>query len=789
MSNPAAPPRRPGFSPWQFGLLLALLVCAAFPQVVFGMETFVARDFGFFAYPLAYFQRECFWRGELPFWDPYNNCGVPFLAQWNTMPLYPPALIYLTLPLAWSLSFFSLAHLWFAGLGMFLLARRWTGNPLAATLAGTAFAFNGFTLNLLMWPSHIATFSWLPWVVLTMESAWREGGRKIPLAAFAGALQMLAGGPETIALTWLIVLGLWLQAFAKVEAPGGRMLWRIPLVLALVLCLSAAQWLPFLDLVAHAQRETGYTDLRWSMPRTGLANFLVPMAFGTTATEGIFFQFGQSWTSSYYLGIGTLWLALLAMLGLPQRWQQIRGAQRVRVPGLAESRPIFRCAAEFCCERAWLLTVLSGIALLCALGENTPFYPWLRKLVPQLSMMTYPVKFIMVAVFAAPLLAAFALAELPTSRTRLLSVGLLLLLLLGGVVFWTQHPAGDAYSSHAVLMNGLSRAGFLLITGAILFGLAGEPISRLPAVAPMLLILTAWLDVITHEPQQNPTTPPDVFQPNLGRAWLAMNPQPALGGSRAMLSPDAALAFSRFGITDPRNNFLAKRMGECADANLLDAMPKVDGFFSLAPRDFDELLSHLYGVTGSDWNRLKDFLGVSQYSSTNLIGWQARTNFLPLITAGQKPVFLDNPGILAIFARNAFDPATTVFLSPAEESLVAVSNPAPAKILAAKFGDTAVDFEIQAAGPTLAVIAQTYYHSWRAELDGQPAPLLRANVSFQAVPVPVGVHRVHLFYQDRAFAIGAAISVCMWVNCLVSYLALRRRDLAAAPGGKRSVYF
>src|SRR6266850_3924915 len=86
-------------TPGRFALVLGLLIFAAFPQVVLGLQTFVVRDFGFFAYPLAHFQRECFWRGELPLWNPYNNCGVPFLAQWNTMPLYPPALIYLLLPL------------------------------------------------------------------------------------------------------------------------------------------------------------------------------------------------------------------------------------------------------------------------------------------------------------------------------------------------------------------------------------------------------------------------------------------------------------------------------------------------------------------------------------------------------------------------------------------------------------------------------------------------------------------------------------------------------------------
>src|ERR1017187_6865595 len=239
MSEPSANPVRPGYSPWQFGLLLALLIFAAFPQVILGLETFVARDFGFFVYPLAHFQRECFWRGEIPFWNPYNNCGVPFLAQWNTMPLYPPSLIYLTLPLEWSLSFFCLLHLWFAGLGMFFLARRWTGNSFAAAFAGTVFAFNGFTLNLLMWPSHIATFAWLPWFVLAVELAWREGMQKIILAAFAGAMQMLAGGPETIFLTWLIVSALWLQQFIKNDSPRIAMLWRFPLVVALVVAWSA----------------------------------------------------------------------------------------------------------------------------------------------------------------------------------------------------------------------------------------------------------------------------------------------------------------------------------------------------------------------------------------------------------------------------------------------------------------------------------------------------------------------------------------------------------------------
>jgi hypothetical protein len=759
------------FTPVRFGIFLALLVFASFPQVILGLETFVARDFGFFAYPLAHFQQQCFQRGELPFWNPYNNCGVPFLAQWNTMPLYPPALFYLLLPLKWSLGMFSLLHLWWAGLGMYFLARRWTGNNFAAAFAGTAFAFNGFTLNLVMWPSHIATFSWLPWVILVVELAWREGGRKIILASILGAMQMLAGGPETIFLTWLIVSALWLQQFVKgapASGPAGTasgcqcavleagapplrvtMLWRFPLVIALVVVLSAAQLLPFLDLVAHAQRATGYTDLRWSMPGFGLANFLVPMAFGSTVTEGIFFQHGQYWTSSYYLGLGTLWLALLVFsVGR----DSVEPKSRIR-----------------------LLAAIAVIGLLCALGENTPFYPLLRKIIPQLSFITYPVKFVMVAVFAAPLLAAFALTNLEKIQKKVLPLGLALLALIFAIVVWTQTAPLPGDDSRLALMSGLSRTAFLLLTGGILFTLTRSTKTLLLRFAPMLLLLIAWADVFTHEPTQNPTVSPNVFELNLARTKLAMNPQPELGGSRAMLSPAAALELTRFAMSDPKNNLLAKRLGYCANINLLDGVPKVDGFFSLTPREFDGLLTTIYTVTNANFSRLEEFMGVSQTTApTSVLAWQARTNFLPLVTAGQKTVFADDTNVLLAFGRNDFDGSKMVFLPPEEKSFITVSNQTAAEILSVKFGNDTVDITAEVGEPALVVIAQTYYHNWTAAVDGQPARLLRANVAFQAVQMPAGKHRIHLAYRDRVFEIGAALSLVTLLACGFGLFTLRR---------------
>jgi uncharacterized membrane protein YfhO len=116
-----------------------------------------------------------------------------------------------------------------------------------------------------------------------------------------------------------------------------------------------------------------------------------------------------------------------------------------------------------------------------------------------------------------------------------------------------------------------------------------------------------------------------------------------------------------------------------------------------------------------------------------------------------------------------------VFLPASARSLVTVTNQTVARILNSTFTTQTVDAEVEAAEPSLVVVAQTYYHNWRVTIDGQPAPLLRANVAFQAVQVPAGKHRLHFFYQDRAFQIGVTISGMAWLVCLGALLAGKRR--------------
>ncbi|HUZ06116.1 MAG TPA: hypothetical protein VMV89_01370, partial [Candidatus Paceibacterota bacterium] len=132
---------------------------------------------------------------------------------------------------------------------------------------------------------------------------------------------------------------------------------------------------------------------------------------------------------------------------------------------------------------------------------------------------------------------------------------------------------------------------------------------------------------------------------------------------------------------------------------------------------------------------------------------------------------------LQALAQNDFDGSKIVILPPAEKEFVTVTNQTGAKILNSKFSDQSVDIEVEAAEPSLVVIAQSYYHDWQARIDvnGWQPSLLRANVAFQAVQVPAGRHKIHLFYEDRAFQTGARISIAAWLGCLACLLLFKSK--------------
>jgi hypothetical protein len=702
-------------SPGRFALLLGLLIFAAFPQVILGTHSFAYRDFGLFSYPLAHYFRDSFWRGEIPLWNPYNDFGTPFLAQWGTMVLYPPSLIYLLLPLPWSLSLFSLLHLFFGGMGMYTLAVKWTENQLAGGVAGLGFAFSGFALNCLMWPNYTASLAWTPWVIYAVALAWQEGGRRVIWAALAGTLQMLSGTPELILFTWLIVGGLWICTSVKtwhLAWLSGR---RLAVIVILVATLSAAQLLPFFELLSHSQRNNNFDSGQWPVPPWGWANLFVPMFRLYTTGCGVHFQYNQMFTSSIYSGIFVMFLVFLALL-----WCRDR--------------------------RVWFFTFLAIASLLLSMGEHGGLYPILRKGVPQIGFMRYASKFVIPMSIAWPIIAAFGLTALlhhnrPRPPLSMLMVSAIAVAaVVAGIVIWARRSPFPAEDWSKTFNSGASRMTLLLAIGALIVFLARVRTPQRQHLLQCLVLLLVWIDYMSHVPQQNPTLPREALTLEIPRDLL---PQPKLGESRAVLSIEARTVFGHAGTSNLTQTFLCLRNGLFANANLIEKIPKADGFYALSIKPAREIEYRLFETDSEPRAALARFIGMSHVTcATNLMRWDARSGYMPLLTAGQKPMFLNRTDSLAALMATNFSPESVVLLPATARDCVQATASPSATVLSSTVNEHHIEAELQASAPSMVVIAQAFYPAWQAFVDGAPCRLWQANYAFQALEVPSGHHRI-----------------------------------------------
>ena len=197
--------------------------------------------------------------------------------------------------------------------------------------------------------------------------------------------------------------------------------------------------------------------------------------------------------------------------------------------------------------------------------------------------------------------------------------------------------------------------------------------------------------------------------------------------------------------------------------------------YSLFLRESGDVLSTLF-ATPKPPAGLADFLAVSHFNTPGKVTeWEFRPTHLPWVTAGQRPVFADAASTLKALAAPDFDPRRTVFLPLEARRLVMVSNSSPALISVREFTAHKVKLDTEASEPALVVIAQSFYHNWRAYVGGQPTPLFRANHAFQALQIPAGRQQITLLYEDRPFYCGMAISLATAAAGVVLWVRGRNR--------------
>jgi hypothetical protein len=103
--------------------------------------------------------------------------------------------------------------------------------------------------------------------------------------------------------------------------------------------------------------------------------------------------------------------------------------------------------------------------------------------------------------------------------------------------------------------------------------------------------------------------------------------------------------------------------------------------------------------------------------------------------------------------------------------------PGEARILAKRNAEYRVKTSADSA--QLLVVSTSYHRGWKAEIDGAPATVVRANGDFLGCAVPAGEHEIHLAWESachRAGRVGSAAGLVLLAISLAlpAELILRR---------------
>jgi len=675
-------------------------------------------------WPWRLFLRSELLSGRLPLWNPLIEAGVPFAGCVQAALFFPTELGLAWLPpAAWSLAAAFLKMLC-AGFFTALHARRLGADRTGAALSGVAFALCGWLIAWLGHPqSNVACV--LPALFWTLGRAFERGSpRAFAGVALAVGFVLLGGHPPTA--LHALAAGAAYAVFLASRRPAAR---RRPLLAAAALAaaagfaLAAPALLPFLEYRALSSSAASSaalarwsTHLTWSLP----LHLVLPLAAGS-ATRGhpvLDNAFGIDFASNFLERAGWLGLPALmfAALALRRRW--------------AEPEVRFHAA-------------LAAFGLAAALGLWP--LPWLWRLLPGFSSAN-PARLLLLLCFGGATLAGLGASSAPRATDRR-DAAVLLALALAAVasaafvdsVVWDWLPAP---ARGFVVGQGV--AG--LVEAVCAAALVAAPRLRrwAPAVAGLFLLrLAAGV---------NPTAPSALLYPatpSLSRLAEAAGSGRALALGGAV-PPDVGMAL---GLRDVRGQDFAtlaryERVvrGTAGDFAFYSSAPTLPPNPRLLAASAFAAPSGAVVERTAGWTKVDD--GDLQVFRANAPA--------PRALFASESLSVASAQALAAVRRPDFDPARQVLLDD-WFSLPTVSR-ARGTARIARDEPNEVVVEVNSDGPGWLVLLDSWFPGWRVEVDGELAPLRRADYSFRAVEVPAGRSTVRFTYAPFSFAAGLLLA-------------------------------
>jgi len=748
---------------WPLALLLILALIAFWPLVLHPTRTLYSDTNDLLAEHLPaklFLVRSLHETGELPLWNPEQYAGSPFVHDIQVGLFYPPHLPLYVLgesAVGPFMSWLVFSHVVLAGWLMFAYARHAGLGASAAFVAGCGYMLAPRWMMQLFLAGHTVTIglAWLPLVLLCIERAiqrrrwsWAVGG------GVAYALFILGTHPQWTFYGSLLI-GLWPLRLATDVLLKRPLLVRWLLVEAVVVAvgvgLCAVQLFPTFEASGQTSRSKGMAQ-SWGLEGATAAMSTLVGQFPDRVAEGVHWETRG--------GIGFTW-AILALVG-------------ARLGGRATKVPAYIAIGM-------LAFVLGGSLLF--------------QHVPGFSAFRMPTRMLLTLAFPVAYLAGIAVQRLqdqwPASTLTGATVVVLVIAAVPGLValYYGMFPdlrqTNLGWRCYWLIIPG-ALVSFLLI-GRSLFGIARVRFAIALLIADVVLFALPYSDVrpMADIYPRSPLIDPLRDDGQLPGS-LVYDPDVNDAGD-CFFGPGSPLA-SAHGVRSVRGynpldvaryrQFLAfiADVGEPQQAFSGRFTHPVTVEFPIENRPLFDLLGVTWVVApvddpppGENWATVAAWIDPAS-RSYNFLGRGVQTlrptriyvNLNSMPRAFLVPTAVPEAADADVLQQlKGLDPWQTATLADWD----AKRHPMPAPrarrpwltIHSEKPNEVAITLDGRGAG--LLVLTDPWYPGWVCRIDGEEAPIWKADYAFRGVIVPVGSREVVFRFEPQSYRRGKWVSV------------------------------
>lgn len=804
--------------------LIFLIASLPFLPIIFDEKTYFPTEYFYNAYPWKtclneqvdyehfsnmeslriewgnyWFYSQSLKEGNIPLWNPYIYCGVPFLASALPGVLDPLNLFFLVLPVNVASAVISFIGLFLGGLLVFFLLQSYKISFFSSFVGAISFQLSSLFLLNLTNRYVITTLIYTPLILLLIEQLWSRASQIVInirtikwlcTISLVYGLQLLSGNIEIVMYSSLLV-GVYLifliwrrkqnQSIDKVIC----FIIAIAISLIVGILIALPQLWPTLELSQFSNRVAMTPGMiARFIPPYHLITTLIPNFFGSNSYSD-FYSPGTSYGTNLYLGPVVLFLCLIAFYKVKNTINRF-----------------------FC--------VTAIVALIWAMSG--PIYSYIFSYIPYLNKIESPDRMLVIFFFSIAVITGFgsdyveskinnlyASCDLKNSIKEINYIGISLLLLL--TVITISIPILNMVLNKVKnyeLLNFISeyRMQWLLEH----FSISNKDL-YIPIILGFLTILLLITIYRVISPRQFKILLIILLIVNAFYFHVEAN---SLRRNDALFPLTDGISFLQKDKTIYRMTALSnKKLTEFyvpnsayfsnileTNLNIPYGIQDIRGHLSLYPKRIHDYGAYVIGQNpNGDWQRLliennnfnRKLLDMANVKYIILSpDDKLEGNDFKLVYSGEDMHVYENLRVLprTYIVHNwkvvsdikdqfqsildqSFDPSKTVIIEkePQLEDLAAQSNNSHNEKIdiaeITKYNANSVYVRATLSKPGLLILSDTYDQNWKVYIDCSKIPtnIYVANHSFRAVPLKEGAHDVEFRYIPYSFHVGIVVSI------------------------------